>query len=85
MPATLGTVLVTGGAGFIGSALSMSLAGPADRWVVLDNLHPQVHPSTERPAALHEAADLRVGDVTSSQDWEELLADVKSVSVKAPE
>jgi dTDP-L-rhamnose 4-epimerase len=81
VPSTLGTVLVTGGAGFIGSALSMSLAGPADQWVVLDNLHPQVHPSTARPAALHEAADLRVGDVTSSQDWEELLAEVRPHTV----
>jgi dTDP-L-rhamnose 4-epimerase len=84
VPSTLGTVLVTGGAGFIGSALSMSLAGAAeqaDHWVVLDNLHPQVHPTPVRPAALHEAADLRVGDVTSSQDWDRLLSDVRPQTV----
>lgn len=81
MAATLGTVLVTGGAGFIGSALSTALAGLADRWVVLDNLHPQVHPTPVRPAALHEVADLRVGDVTSSQDWDLLLSAVRPETV----
>lgn len=37
------TVLVTGGAGFIGSRLVARLAADYDRIVVLDNLHPQVH------------------------------------------
>ncbi|TQL48644.1 dTDP-L-rhamnose 4-epimerase [Homoserinimonas aerilata] len=73
----LGTVLVTGGAGFIGCALSQLLAGKAQRWVVLDSLHPQVHPSTERPAELHSAAELVVGDVTDAAAWDALLADVK--------
>jgi dTDP-L-rhamnose 4-epimerase len=71
----LGTVLVTGGAGFIGCALSQELADQADRWVVLDNLHPQVHARPERPTALHRAAELVVGDVTHPGDWSSLLAD----------
>jgi dTDP-L-rhamnose 4-epimerase len=70
----LGTVLVTGGAGFIGCALSQELAAVADRWVVLDNLHPQVHASSERPTALHEVAELVRGDVTQPSDWSTLLA-----------
>ncbi len=73
----LGTVLVTGGAGFIGCALSDRLAGVADRWVVLDNLHPQVHPSRERPAALHDAAELVVGDVADPAVWSALLSDFR--------
>lgn len=73
----IGTVLVTGGAGFIGSALSQKLAASAERWVVLDNLHPQVHPSTARPASLHEAAELIVGDVTDADTWDTLLADLR--------
>jgi dTDP-L-rhamnose 4-epimerase len=77
----MGTVLVTGGAGFIGSALSQKLAARADRWVVLDNLHPQVHPSRERPADLDDAAELVIGDVTSASDWDALLADVKPDTV----
>jgi dTDP-L-rhamnose 4-epimerase len=74
---TLGTVLVTGGAGFIGSALSQRLAGRAERWVVLDNLHPQVHPRSERPVALHSLAELIVGDVTESSVWSSLLEIVR--------
>ncbi|AQX80781.1 NAD-dependent dehydratase [Plantibacter flavus] len=74
---TLGTVLVTGGAGFIGCALSHKLAATAERWVVIDKLHPQVHPSAERPADLHEAAELVVGDVTDAAAWDALLADVR--------
>ena len=66
---TLGKVLVTGGAGFIGCALSQRLATEADRWVVLDNLHPQVHAEQSRPAALHESAELVVGDVTEPEAW----------------
>lgn len=74
---SIGTVLVTGGAGFIGSALSQLLAPHAERWVVLDNLHPQVHPSNQRPASLHESAELVIGDVTDATVWERLLVDVE--------
>jgi dTDP-L-rhamnose 4-epimerase len=70
-----GSVLVSGGAGFIGSALSQKLAALADRWVVVDSLHPQVHPTHERPADLHEAAELVVGDVTVPEVWDSVLSD----------
>lgn len=76
-PARRGTVLVTGGAGFIGCALAERVAHEADRWVAFDVLHPQVHASPERPAALPEAAELVVGDVTSPEDWDALLARVR--------
>ena len=72
----LGTVLVTGGAGFIGCAISQKLADSADRWVVIDNLHPQVHPNHHRPADLHPAAELIVGDVTDPALWDSVLATV---------
>jgi len=68
-----GGTLVTGGAGFIGCALSRLLAPEAERWVAFDNLHPQVHPTRERPADLDPAAELVVGDVTKPDDWEALL------------
>jgi dTDP-L-rhamnose 4-epimerase len=74
---TAGTILVTGGAGFIGCALSHKLAGSADRWVVLDSLHPQVHATQERPAELHVDAELVVGDVTDPMVWDDLLKTVK--------
>jgi dTDP-L-rhamnose 4-epimerase len=70
-------ILVTGGAGFIGCALSHLLAPKARSYVVLDNLHPQVHAAPVRPAALHEAARLVVGDVTAEGDWDRLFAQWK--------
>lgn len=70
------TCLVTGGAGFIGCAVSAGLADDFDRVVALDSLHPQVHARRERPAALDPRVELRVGDVTSEADWDVLLEDV---------
>jgi dTDP-L-rhamnose 4-epimerase len=78
---TLGTVLVTGGAGFIGCALADRLAASADRWIALDSLHAQVHPNSERPPALTDAAELVVGDVTDPAAWDQLLATAKPDTV----
>lgn len=73
--------LVTGGAGFIGCAVSGPLADRFDRVVALDNLHPQVHATAERPAALDPRVELVRGDVTSPDTWDDLLADVTPVAV----
>lgn len=70
-------VLVTGGAGFIGSALAARWARRAARWVAFDNLHPQVHDGRRQAQVLPEGADLIVGDVTESEDWDALLADFR--------
>lgn len=70
-----GTVLVTGGAGFIGCAISADLAANFSRVVVVDNLHPQIHASGERPAELHEGAELIVADITDPKTWDAVLAD----------
>lgn len=78
---TVRTVLITGGAGFIGTAVAQRLAATADRWVVLDSLHPQVHPSGERPRSLPEAAELVHADVTDPAAWDALLADVRPTTV----
>jgi dTDP-L-rhamnose 4-epimerase len=57
-------ILVTGGAGFIGSHLVDALVAAGHRVRVLDNLDPQVHgPGATRPAHLHPKAELIVGDV----------------------
>ena len=57
-------VLVTGGAGFIGSHLVDRLVAEGHDVIVLDNLDPQVHGSVRgRPAHLSAKAELVVGDV----------------------
>lgn len=71
-----GTVLVTGGAGFIGCAISDALVGEFDRVVVIDNLHPQIHATGERPAQLNAGAELVVADVTEAETWDTVLRDV---------
>jgi dTDP-L-rhamnose 4-epimerase len=65
--------LVTGGAGFIGCALSHKLASEFERVIVFDNLHPQVHAASARPAALHDGCELIVGDVCDPSIWDQLL------------
>ncbi|MDP9118534.1 MAG: NAD-dependent epimerase/dehydratase family protein [Actinomycetota bacterium] len=76
-----GTCLVTGGAGFIGCALSPGLTDRFDRVVVLDNLHPQVHPHPVRPRDLHPAVEFVRGDVTRAEDWDTVLSDVRPDAV----
>lgn len=72
-----GVCLVTGGAGFIGTATSRALADSFDRVVAVDNLHPQVHEKPERPADLDPRVELVVADVTDAAAWDALLADVR--------
>lgn len=73
--------LVTGGAGFIGCAMSTALANRFKRVVVLDKLHPQIHKKRERPAALDSRCELIVGDVTDAAVWDALLPDCKPQAV----
>ena len=67
------TCLVTGGAGFIGCAVSTALADAFDRVIAVDNLHPQVHPIAERPSALDARVEFVRGDVTDAAMWDTLL------------
>ena len=73
----LGTIVVTGGAGFIGCALSQKLAGSAERWIALDSMNPRTHPTPERPSRLADAAELVVADITRNETWNDLLEDVR--------
>src|SRR2546429_5537974 len=56
-------VLITGGAGFIGSHLADRLLADAYEVRALDNLDPQVHAGGERPDYLEANVELQVGDV----------------------
>lgn len=57
------SVLVTGGAGFVGSHLVDALLARGDRVRILDSLDPQVHPGGRRPAWIPPDAELVEGDM----------------------
>src|SRR5919206_1609170 len=57
-------ILITGGAGFIGSHLADALLARGHRVRALDNLSPQVHGAdASRPDYLNEEVELVQGDV----------------------
>lgn len=68
-----GGVLVTGGAGFIGSALSRIATAPDRRWVAVDTLNPRIHEHAGRPKGLAPDAELVVGDIVDASTWDEIL------------
>ncbi|CAJ1510900.1 NAD-dependent epimerase/dehydratase family protein [[Mycobacterium] burgundiense] len=74
------SVLITGGAGFIGSALSLRLVQSGYRVAVMDVLHPQVH-AGDGDINLPESVRLFTGDVTHAPDWDAVLRLFKPAQV----
>ena len=72
-------VLVTGGAGFIGSHLADELLRSGHRVRVLDSLVEQVHGQAQRPDYLDEEAELIAGDVRDADVLRSALEGVDSV------
>jgi dTDP-L-rhamnose 4-epimerase len=74
------TVLITGGAGFIGSHLADELLAHGYNVRVLDSLAPQVHgPDAKRPEYLAEDVELQVGDVRNPDAVKKALEGVDHV------
>jgi len=74
------TVLITGGAGFIGSHLADHLVDHDYAVRALDCLSPQVHGShSERPPYLHSELELMVGDVRDPEALRNALSGVDAV------
>lgn len=73
-------ILITGGAGFIGSHLADRLIERGHRVRVLDCLLPQVHGEARaRPSYLHPEVELHVGDVRDAAAVRTALEGVEAV------
>src|SRR4051812_17972660 len=73
-------ILITGGAGFIGSHLADDLISRGHRVRVLDCLDPQVHGSEgRRPSYLHPDVELIEGDVRDAAIVQAALRGVEAV------
>jgi len=71
-------VLVTGGAGFIGSYTVDLLIAKGYKVAVLDNLESQVH-LNKKPDYLNSEAEYIWGDVRKEEDWLKALKNVEAV------
>lgn len=78
-------VLVTGGAGFIGSHLVDALVEKGHRVRVLDALVSQVHGENAAPAYLNSAAEFIAGDVCDRAVVDRALEDIDVVFHEAAE
>jgi dTDP-L-rhamnose 4-epimerase len=72
-------ILITGGAGFIGSHVAGELLARGYRVRALDSLAPQVHPHAARPDYLADDVELMVGDVRDAHVVKRALIDVDGV------
>jgi dTDP-L-rhamnose 4-epimerase len=73
-------VLITGGAGFVGSHLADALAQAGDAVTLFDNLEPQVHgQGTTRPAYLDPAHRLVQGDIRDAAALAPLVREAEVV------
>ncbi len=67
------SILITGGAGFIGSQLSLRLTEEGNQVTVLDNLSQQIHGEDAKKSPLFKSIEGKVnfieGDVRSKDDW----------------
>ena len=71
-------ILVTGGAGFIGSHTTDALIAKGHRVRILDNLHKTVHPKG-KPGYIHPRAEFVAGDVKNKAVWEKALKGIEAI------
>lgn len=73
-------ILITGGAGFIGSNLTLKLLEKGYKVTILDNLSPQIHGNNPENSELYMSIKNKVnfilGTVTSKKDWRRAIKNV---------
>jgi dTDP-L-rhamnose 4-epimerase len=72
-------ILITGGAGFIGSNLALKLIEKGYNITILDNLSPQIHgnnPEKTSPLyiSIKDKVKFILGTVTNQEDWKKAIA-----------
>src|SRR5690606_36849056 len=73
-------VLITGGAGFIGSHVADELLAHGYRVRAIDVLHPQVHgEARERPSYLDRRVELMIADITDPSAMRAALDGIDAV------
>ncbi len=67
---TVKNVLITGGAGFIGSNVALKLIDNGYKVTILDNLSPQIHgENSPLYRSIKDKTNFILGDVTKKEDW----------------
>lgn len=72
-------ILITGGAGFIGSHIADKLIEQGHFVRILDNLSPQVHPAQQIPEYLNQKAEFILGDIRNKEDVKKALSNVQII------
>ncbi len=71
-------ILISGGAGFIGSNLALKLDSLGHNVRVLDNLSPQIHTNSKEDSQLYQSIKGKVtfinGDIRNRKDWKNAIA-----------